>query len=299
MLSVATLERPLIVSRPTRKVSYNDTDFTIPVLNETGGYHFNSLDLVQAKVSAGTNLQQTTLDELNAIWNLRRFQTSRLPVPLGVIPDRRNFSKPSGLRILDLPIKFPGTGYRIPSECLQFVNTIKAIVAHEVSVNPLTHLLYAYLTIDQAPVKRGETQRKPGLHVDGFQGARIQPKLMIDHSYVVSDKYPTIFYGHKFLVEHLDESIHNFFLEFDEQAQEEMTWRPQLFEICLMNAYQIHRSDYATHDSARTFLRLSFTLRQFDRLGNTHNPLFNYNWNMVPRDTQTQLVKHTNQKEGK
>ena len=135
------------------------------------------------------------------------------------------------------------------------------------------------------------------MHVDGFQGARVSPKLVIDHSYLVSNKYPTVFYGHGFHVNHLDEAVHNFFLEFDEQAREEITWRPNPFEICLINAYQVHRSDYATEDSERTFLRLSFTLRKFDRLGNTHNPLFNYDWTMVPRETQAGLKKPSDKKE--
>jgi hypothetical protein len=271
-------------------VAYNGTEFTIPTLSGSHGYCFEALGLSPTQVRASDALERTTLDELHTIWDQKRFQTPRLPVSLGMISGRRNFSRPSDLRILDLPIKFPGTNYRIPQECTQFVGVIQEIAAYEMAMNPLAHLFYAYLTVDQAPVKKGETQRKPGLHVDGFQGARIQPKIMIDHSYVVSDSNPTVFYSQTFQVDHLNEAIHNFFLDFDKQAQEEMTWKPQPFEICLMNAYQVHRSDYAKADSSRTFLRLSFTLRQFDRLGNTHNPLFDYDWNMVPRDTQSLLV---------
>ena len=280
-----------------RKASYNGVDFSIPILSSTTGYYFSTQDIQPLQVSAYNALQRTTLAELNMVWNFKRFQKPRMPVTTGMVADQARFVEPSGLRILDLPVKFPGTNYRIPHECRQFVEVIMQIVNCEVTINPLTDLFYAYLTVDQDPVKKGFTQRKPGLHVDGFQGVRIQPKLPIDHSYIVSDRYPTVFYTHGFDVEHLDESAHNFFLEFDEQAQEEITWKPQPFQICLINAYQVHRSDYAIKNSDRTFVRLSYTLRQFDRLGNTHNPLFDYDWEMVPRDMQATLIKFSPTKE--
>jgi len=45
----------------------------------------------------------------------------------------------------------------------------------------------------------------------------------------------------------------------------------------------------------RTFFRLSYSPRMFDRLGNTHNPLFDYSWPMVPRDFHS-LVKEIKEK---
>ena len=76
MLNAATLERPFPgrIRESTRKVSYNDTDFTIPVLSRVGGYCFEVSDVKPARTIAGNDLQKTTLDELNTIWNLRRFQ---------------------------------------------------------------------------------------------------------------------------------------------------------------------------------------------------------------------------------
>jgi hypothetical protein len=57
-----------------------------------------------------------------------------------------------------------------------------------------------------------------GCHTDGFQGARITPKLRSDRSYVVSNTLPTVFYLQPFAVGHLDPARHNFFLDFDRQV---------------------------------------------------------------------------------
>jgi hypothetical protein len=50
----------------------------------------------------------------------------------------------------------------------------------------------------------------------------------------------------------------------------------------------VHRGVEAAEPVARTWLRLSFEERRrvFDRLGNAHNPLFDYAWEMVERDIE-------------
>jgi len=64
-------------------------------------------------------------------------------------------------------------------------------------------------------------------------------------------------------------------------------WRPPEFELTLMNPYCVHKGDHLSAQMRsvfRTFFRISYDVRQFDRLGNAHNPLFDYNWNMVARE---------------
>jgi thymidylate kinase len=41
----------------------------------------------------------------------------------------------------------------------------------------------------------------------------------------------------------------------------------------------------------RTFVRIIYSTRQYDRLGNTHNPAFEYQWDMVRREAQLDLLK--------
>jgi len=158
-----------------------------------------------------------------------------------------------------------------------------------------------------------------GVHVDGFQGkaitipfqlnyfqgTRIQPKVVINHTYICSNILPTVFYLQPFRTCHLDPSRDNFFSDFAKQCQPEHIWQPSAYELTLMNAYCVHRGDalYGELPSYRTFLRLSYDVRQFDRfvtkcssvapqsnfvshlrLGNTHNPLFEYAWAMTARE---------------
>lgn len=53
-----------------------------------------------------------------------------------------------------------------------------------------------------------------------------------------------------------------------------------------MDAYTVHESGYAEFDGKRIFVRLTFDLKKFDRLGNTRNPNLSYEWEMVARNAQ-------------
>ena len=94
-----------------------------------------------------------------------------------------------------------------------------------------------------------------------------------------------------FETSHLDPRIDNYFHDFDRQAATEQKRKVRLAagQIVLMDAYTVHGSEPAKFDSARTFLRLSFDVLPFDRLGNTPNPLLKTGWDMVLRDAQASL----------
>ncbi len=64
----------------------------------------------------------------------------------------------------------------------------------KISVTEFAAKAHAYITIDQGLIEPGSTQRKGGAHVDGFQGARINPKNEINYSYIVSNLTPTACY---------------------------------------------------------------------------------------------------------
>jgi len=218
------------------------------------------------------------------------FLTPHFPIVIGEVYDTEKFSNVRNLRVLDCPIKFPGSNeYRVPHELDQFDDVIAKAASHEHAINPNIDQFYAYLTVDQKYVEADNFQRKPGCHVDGFQGLRINPKRLINRSYIAYDRVPTVFYGQSFETEHLDEAKHDFFLSFDEQAKEEAEMRFDPYSIILMNAYSVHRSDKVTYPIYRTFFRLSYDVNRFDRFGNTHNPMFDYNWDMVTRNTKDKL----------
>lgn len=273
----------------SQKYTYSGYSFTVPSMGKSG------VSLTPKPYSITSyNYNSKIIDDLHSIWDLNKFKNPRMPLEVGRIADERPFHTPIA-RILDMPIKLAGSNeYKIPEDVIPFLTTIQMIVDHEHSILSERQLLsyYAYLTIDQSYVQAGTMQRKPGAHVDGFQGARISPKTIINHSYVVSNGTPTVFFPQSFNFSKLNERMHDFFLEMDNQADEDKAVPSKPFTVYLMDAYTVHRASLATQDCFRTFLRLSYDVKEFDRLGNTINPLFSYKWDMVPREVQSTLVRH-------
>ncbi|MBK7844081.1 MAG: hypothetical protein IPJ71_10360 [Bdellovibrionales bacterium] len=214
---------------------------------------------------------------------------------IGEAQARAPFQKNQGLRVLDMPIKMSGgSEYRVPRELLPFMDTIQQIVEHFHRIAPpgFAQKAFAYITVDQGMVDPGTSQRKGGAHVDGFQGARIHPKNELNYSYLVSNLTPTAFYDQPFHLEHLEERVHDHFFEMDLQKTDVARFLTEEYKIYLMNAYTVHEATSAQMPGFRTFLRISFDVKEFDRLGNTHNPLFDYNWKMAPREIQSGLIKY-------
>ena len=230
------------------------------------------------------------IDTVSSTFDKKNFSVAHTPIVIGEVHDEEKFSDIRDLRVLDCPIKFPGIKeYRIPKPLNQFDEVIAKIASYEHAINPNIDQFYAYLTVDQGRVEADECQRTPGCHVDGFQGARINPKRLINRSYIVYDRVPPVFYVQEFETEHLDEAKHDFFLSFDEQAKEDCAIRFDPYSIILSNAYSVHRSDSVSYPIYRTFFRLSYDTVVFDRFGNTHNDMFDYDWNMITRNTRDRL----------
>lgn len=239
------------------------------------------------------------LRRLGRVWDLSGFAEPCRPVSLGLLSaaELAGFAAPGVARVLDLPIHFPGIEeYRLPRALAQVAPVIQRIIDAEARVFPElgpggAHRWYAYLTVDQREVLPGTLQREAPCHVDGFQGARWHPRCRANHSYTVSDHLPTAYYVQPFDLGALDERVHDFFWEMNAQVAdtaEAHRWQPAPGEITLMDAWCVHRGVEATTPVRRTWLRLSFEeeRRVFDRLGNAHNPLFDYAWEMVERDIE-------------
>ena len=232
------------------------------------------------------------LAKIGTIWDTENFKVARRPVELGQVPEgeRAALVRPGMPRILDMPIKFPGSEFRLPAELAQLRWLVQRVADLELAVNPRHYdEFYCYLTVDQGPVRGGVLQREAPCHVDGFQGARWRPKVRINHTYTVTDCLPTAYYVQPFDLGGLDEARHNFFWEMNNlvaKTGSAHAWHAAPWELTLMDAYTVHRGAAAEVDSYRTWVRLSFEVRIFDRLGNAHNPMFRYDWDMVPRDIE-------------
>ena len=262
------------------------------------GLRFDAPTLAAAGETFAVEKQDRVLPRADAAeWTPKGYAKAGGPTRVGRVPDPHSFSLPRGVRVLDLPVKVAGSDtYCLPREVLPWKNLIRQIAAVEHASNPYIDECNAYLTIDQGVVQPGTTQRNGGCHVDGFQGARIARKTRCNRSYVVSDTTPTVFYRQKFdLVAggRLDVAKHDFFAEMDLQARSSCEERSRPHEVVLMDAYTVHRAEMLTSATAqhRTFFRLTFDPKVFDRLGNTLNPLLVTGWQMVQRDVHETLLR--------
>jgi hypothetical protein len=183
-------------------------------------------------------------------------------------------------RCLDMPIRLSGQSeYRIPEEWSALLPMLRDVIATEHTHNPNVLDYHTYITVDSKMVEPDEQQRHGGLHVDGFQGERIDPKTKITRNYVVTTNGGTRFYLQSFIV--VDEKKYNVFQGFDLQAKDYMVAKENI--VYFMDAYTVHESGIASRKDIRSFLRVTFDLKKFDRLGNTHNLMLDYNWDMEER----------------
>lgn len=191
-------------------------------------------------------------------------------------------------RCLDMPLRLAGeTEYKLPKEWKDLQATLEKLIAVEHAHNPHWQDYYTYITVDNKPVTVGEQQRHGGLHVDGFQGERIQPKTKPSRNYVATTNGGTQFWPQRFVV--ADPARFNVFQGFDLQIDGE-PFIAKENQFYFMDAYTVHESGFARFDGTRLFLRVTYDLKPFDRLGNTHNPNLSYKWEMVERNAQD-LVK--------
>lgn len=217
-------------------------------------------------------------EDINQVWNPERFNLTRNPHVIGSIKQKEDFLK--DIRsVLDMPIKIPNSDILIPKDI--DTPSIREIVdkalAFEQTINPNWGNYYTYLTIHHSFVKANSTQRRAGAHIDGMQGVCYKEKLPVCHSYLVSNTTPTCFFNHPF-PSNLDEATQNWFYEFDKVKDYTKASYSKPFEINLMTAYSVHESTFAKEDTVRTFVRIEFSLKEFNRIGNTINSLFNLDW---------------------
>lgn len=193
-------------------------------------------------------------------------------------------------RCLDMPIRLPGSEeYALPQQWESLAPLIQQIAAVEQLHNPNWRDYHTYITVDCKDVEPGEQQRHGGLHVDGFQGTRITEKTKITRNYVVTTNGGTRFYPQKFIV--ADPDVFNVFQGFDLQAREFIIAEENV--VHFMDAYCVHESGIVDRAGMRTFLRVTYDLKRFDREGNTHNAMLDYDWDMVARNVHETVATPT------
>lgn len=234
----------------------------------------------------------TIVDELreqDAIFSYAGYENiHNLPYPLTHI-DTSPLDQ-SYQRCLDMPLRIAGQEtYAIPEEWEALFPLIRDIIAHEQAHNPNWRDYYTYMTVDCTPVAAGQQQRHGGLHVDGFQGSRINPKTKVTRNYVMTTNGGTRFYQQPFIVPDVEKF--NVFHAFDLQAKDYIVAEENT--VYFMDAYTVHESGISTNPGNRTFLRVTYDLKRFDRLSNSHNSMLDYDWDMVERQVHASVQTPT------
>jgi hypothetical protein len=253
-----------------------------------------SLEELQTKTRT-MNPDQTDEKLFSArLWDTERFEEKNLPVIIGELEGKDLFSEQHGMRILDLPIKMPGQGWKIPSEIAQFSEAIALAVDQERMINPdFDDDYYAYIIVDQKVVQPGKNQRRAGYHSDAFVTEQTEIEVdgeevarKIDRTYVAYDTVPTAFLPGPFPIDCDPEDCDQVLESFKRRSE---GLKPTFFPshtVLRLDPYDVHSSQTNESDKPviRTFIKISFSKSVYNRDGNDVNPHFNYNWTLVPRD---------------
>lgn len=202
-------------------------------------------------------------------FNLNQYLYPRPPIDMGLLEHRQ-----AEVNVLRMPLKFPGTDYRIPRHVSALEDLIKRVAEYEAFINPNHNETFCHITHDVSDVEANTYHRFPGFHGDGIQGTKLTPKINVEHSYIVTTSPPTEFCLQPFFLKHLDEAKHNFFLEFDRQARESNVYGTLPNHLYLIDPYMVHRTPRIKNKVTRQFIRITYASNELQHPKNTINPLF-------------------------
>jgi len=174
-----------------------------------------------------------------------------------------------------LPIKMPNETQPIYEQRLKCFDALVGAICcdyigefgHDNYVNS-----YVYLTAKHLYVKPNCPFNRVGWHSDGF--------LTDDINYVWCDKHPTIFNKTDFDLP-LDD-----LLSMEEMGKQAMPFNDVTYkenQLLRLNQFNIHKVAPIKAGGMRAFLKVSFSKDKYDLIGNSHNYLLNYDWEMKQR----------------
>lgn len=180
-----------------------------------------------------------------------------------------------------LPIKLIGDAALVVEDRLKCFSELLGVIAcdfiGDFGLNRYVES-YVYLTAKfmyQAP---DCSFNRAGWHSDGF--------MTEDINYIWCDKYPTIFNsGHFYLLMNDVDSLQ----QMEEQviAVNNISFGEN--QLLRLNQFNIHKVAPIDKGSMRTFLKVSFSKDKYDLVGNCHNYLLNYEWEMKDRKSERNI----------
>lgn len=174
-----------------------------------------------------------------------------------------------------LPIKLSGNVQPIYEERLkcfdEIIGTINCDFIGEYGLDRYVES-YVYVTAKYLYQMPNCSFNRCGWHSDGF--------MTDDINYIWCDKFPTIFNnGHFDLLMNDIDSLQ----QMEEQAMESKNVVYQENQLLRLNQFNIHKVAPIDKPCMRTFLKVSFSNDKYDLIGNSHNYLLDYDWEMKQR----------------
>jgi len=179
-----------------------------------------------------------------------------------------------------LPIKLLGQSMPVFEERLNcFRDIVGLICCDYIGTFGLDNYVnsYIYMSAKYLFQAKGCAYNRPGWHCDGF--------MSNDINYIWSDTNPTVFNTSEFNLTQNDKvSIQ----EMTEQATSDNDVSFPENTLIRLNQFNVHRvADQI--EGMRTFLKISFSKDKYDLIGNSHNYLLNYDWEMKERNAERNI----------
>jgi hypothetical protein len=206
-------------------------------------------------------------------FNLESYEYPRPPIDLG---HSRVTMDGHSVNVLRMPIKYPGTEFRIPKVIAPIWDLIRRVAEYEAAFNGKWTQTFVHVTVDRAHVQANTTHRYPGFHGDGVQGAKFSQKAYTpaEHSYIVTSEPPTEFCIQPFYFRHLNDGRNNIFQEMEVQARDANIYGTLPWHLYLIDPYMVHRTPPIVADVERIFVRVTIAYSELMNPHNTENPLF-------------------------
>jgi hypothetical protein len=188
-----------------------------------------------------------------------------------------------------LPIKMIGDSKLVMEDRLKcFEELIGTICCDFIGVFGLNRFIesYVYVTAKYLYQQNNCAFNRPGWHCDGF--------MTEDINYVWSDKNPTVFNTTDFKLTQ-DDKISMSEMEQQANCENDKTYPENT--LVRLDQFNVHKVADIQQEGMRAFLKVSISKDKYDLIGNAHNYLLNYDWQMKERNAERNipqsLTSHT------
>jgi hypothetical protein len=262
------------IRRDALMASVDQICYTEPTLSKDSAYLFAAPS--SRLFVPIVNPKHPFYQEHHEAFCLERYQYTRPPIDLGHSRLSAEGLSSEIVNVLRMPIKYPGTEYRLPVAIRPFWQLVERVSEYEAGFNDRHEECFIHITVDRRQVSANTTHRYPGFHGDGVQGAKFsqQSYLPIEHSYIVTSEPPTEFCLQPFFFQHLNDGRHNIFHEMEVQVREQNIYGTLPWNLYLIDPYMVHRTPPITKSVERLFVRVTFAYSELMNPHNTGNPLF-------------------------